>query len=342
MYIHSKSKSKETKFNSVINKNNTIKQSNTYIHENVNNIFTDYNYKYINGLKMEKIKQEIKDYIIDRYISIIMKQNKEINYLKSKIEKLLNKSKKLLKSFKYEGKKVSNFKNKKCNPKIYFSNSHDENNENIIIKNICDKAKMEKNRSNTNITYLKELNKKDMKKINYIHHKILSTKSFQDIFDDINSNTNNNFIDYANTLNLTNDSIESANSKKNDDTSFFSNLKIPKNSMNKLKIRISKNKELINKKLGKSSLNCLDQSINKKNIKTKNLKKKNSYFKLDDRFRILNNSSTYCTTENFYSQNKENDNCFSNINDINIDKLKRRTINGPQLNTYFSKKNVNI
>ena len=53
-----------------------------------NNIFTDDNYKYIFNLKMTKIKEEIKDYIIDKYIMKIIEQNKEITKLKKELEDL--------------------------------------------------------------------------------------------------------------------------------------------------------------------------------------------------------------------------------------------------------------
>ena len=332
MYINSKSKSKEP--------NKKIKIPKTCIRESGNNIFTDYNYKYVNDLKMEKIKQEIRDYIIDKYITIIMKQNNEIILLKSKIEKLLNKSNKLFKAFNDDQNNINNFQNKKYFSKTYLdnNNSSNDNNENIRIKNIYDKSKKEKNPSNTNITYLKELNKKDMKKIDYIHRKILSTKSFQDIFDNINSNITNNIFDYANTLNMTNDSIESFNSKKKNNMSFFTNFNIPNNAMSKIKMRIPKNKETIKKKLGKSCLNGLNQTTNVKNLKKKNTNKKNN-FKFYDQFKILNNSLTCYTTENFYPQNKENDNCFSNINDINIE--KRKSTHNPKFNTYLRRRNTN-
>ena len=52
---------------------------------NNNNIFTDDNYKYIFNLKMNKIKDEIKDYIIDKYTKKIIEQNKEIIHIKNQL-----------------------------------------------------------------------------------------------------------------------------------------------------------------------------------------------------------------------------------------------------------------
>mgnify|MGYP006873030264 CR=1 FL=1 len=189
-----------------------------------NNIFTESNYKYIFNLKMNKIKEEIKDYVIDKYLNKIIEQNKEINDIKSQLEDLTkkyiniiklminnkscmnimdNNNQSFINRYIYKKdksssiKKIQQRKNNSCNKnnndklisiekntidhhkksnesKFYDNNinlekkkrkrnTYDSNKENISYN-------LNINSSASNINYLKELNKKDQKKINDIHN----------------------------------------------------------------------------------------------------------------------------------------------------------------------------
>ena len=195
-----------------------------------NNIFLEGNYKYIFNLKMNKIKEEIKDCVIDKYLKKIIEQNKEINDIKNQLEDLTKKYINIIKlminnkscmnmmdsnnqSFinRYIYKKrdkASSIKNiqqrKDCN---YNNNNNDklisiekntieprkksyesklyENNINLEKKKNNRKTYENKeninynlniNSSASNINYLKELNKKDLKKINDIHNILKASK----------------------------------------------------------------------------------------------------------------------------------------------------------------------
>ena len=187
-----------------------------------NNIFTEGNYKYIFNLKMSKIKEEIKDYVIDKYLKKIIEQNKEINDIKNQLEDLTkkyiniikltinnknsmnmmnNNNQSFINRYIYKKKdKSSSIKNipqrKKSNykyndklisieiktiehhkipndSKFYDNNISLEKkkiNRNIFENKENINYNLNINSSASNINYLKELNKKDLKKINDIQN----------------------------------------------------------------------------------------------------------------------------------------------------------------------------
>ena len=192
-----------------------------------NNIFSEGNYKYIFNLKMNKIKEEIKDCVIDKYLNKIIKQNKEINDIKNQLEDLTKKYINIIKlminnkscmnmmdnsnqsfinryiykkkdkssSIKNIGqKKNSNYNNnklisiekntiehrKKSNEsKIYDNNINlgkKKNKRNIYENKENINYNLNINVSASNINYLQELNKKDLKKINDIHNILKASK----------------------------------------------------------------------------------------------------------------------------------------------------------------------
>ena len=192
-----------------------------------NNIFSEGNYKYIFNLKMNKIKEEIKDCVIDKYLNKIIKQNKEINDIKNQLEDLTKKYINIIKlminnkscmnmmdnsnqSFinryiykkKDKSSSIKNIRQKKNS--IYNNNKlisiekntiehRKKSNESKIYDNNINLGKKKNKRniyenkeninynlninvSASNINYLQELNKKDLKKINDIHNILKASK----------------------------------------------------------------------------------------------------------------------------------------------------------------------
>ena len=180
-----------------------------------NNIFSEYNYKYIFDLKMNKIKEEIKDYIIDKYTKKIIEQNKEIINIKNQLDNLTKKYIDMIKliinkyniyikdnNYTYNNKnkdiylseinKINLEKNNgnKNNKIRYYPNNLEKNkifntNKNKINenkKNIKYNLNLNLNNNNYNINnynnnfnYLNELNKKDLKKISNIQGQLKTT-----------------------------------------------------------------------------------------------------------------------------------------------------------------------
>lgn len=192
-----------------------------------NNIFSERNYKYIFNLKMNKIKEEIKDCVIDKYLNKIIKQNKEINDIKNQLEDLTKKYINIIKlminnkscmnmmdnsnqSFinryiykkKDKSSSIKNIRQKKNNnynnnklisiekntiehrkksneSKIYDNNINlgkKKNKRNIYENKENINYNLNINVSASNINYLQELNKKDLKKINDIHNILKASK----------------------------------------------------------------------------------------------------------------------------------------------------------------------
>lgn len=192
-----------------------------------NNIFSEGNYKYIFNLKMNKIKEEIKDCVIDKYLNKIIKQNKEINDIKNQLEDLTKKYINIIKlminnkscmnmmdnsnqSFinryiykkKDKSSSIKNIRQKKNNnynnnklisiekntiehrkksneSKIYDNNINlgkKKNKRNIYENKENINYNLNINVSASNINYLQELNKKDLKKINDIHNILKASK----------------------------------------------------------------------------------------------------------------------------------------------------------------------
>ena len=192
-----------------------------------NNIFSEDNYKYIFNLKMNKIKEEIKDCVIDKYLNKIIKQNKEINDIKNQLEDLTKKYINIIKlminnkscmnmmdnsnqSFinryiykkKDKSSSIKSIRQKKNS--IYNNNKlisiekntiehRKKSNESKIYDNNINLGKKKNKRniyenkeninynlninvSASNINYLQELNKKDLKKINDIHNILKASK----------------------------------------------------------------------------------------------------------------------------------------------------------------------
>lgn len=176
---------------------------------------------------MNKIKEEIKDCVIDKYLNKIIKQNKEINDIKNQLEDLTKKYINIIKlminnkscmnmmdnsnqSFinryiykkKDKSSSIKNIRQKKNNnynnnklisiekntiehrkksneSKIYDNNINlgkKKNKRNIYENKENINYNLNINVSASNINYLQELNKKDLKKINDIHNILKASK----------------------------------------------------------------------------------------------------------------------------------------------------------------------
>ena len=165
-------------------------KNNKYNQYDDNNIFTDNNYKYIFNLKMNKIKEEIKDYIIDKYLNKIIEQNKEIINIKNQLEELTKKYISLVKIMINNNKNYINIKDDKSNNNyistyknknmfLFNNNNQFENNiKNKININIGE-TKTTRNNTKSSLNNLgKNINFKKInsyiskKKINNINTKI--------------------------------------------------------------------------------------------------------------------------------------------------------------------------
>ena len=338
-----------------------LSKSKNKLYDN-NNIFTNDNYKFIFNLKMNKIKEEIKDYIIDKYRNKIIEQNKEINNIKKQLEDLTKKYISIIKLM-INKDKNTNYINIEDNDsyKKELSNYINNNNtffltnnnqyENIInnksninekkekinkdkkpsinnLKNnfICNKIKNRfKNKNNNNndlkknkINYLKELNKKDLKKIKDIRKEIKKTI-------DSNNNLNN---DFNNTMYC----IDSKNK-------FFSN-KTNQKGNEKIKIKINKNR---NKKNENIIINYLTfNTENKENIadnksyKKINIIKRNTGIKKRllsqfngncNNFTMTNLTQDYIDNNKFNLSSQKSQNYIRKLNGFKTFYLQFRKIN---------------
>ena len=280
-----------------------------------NNIFSEDNYKYIFNLKMNKIKEEIKDYIIDKYTKKIIEQNKEIIHIKNQLEELtkkyiniiklmienknkvnintldninyinniINKNELLFNNNNSYKKIISNKVNKeeKDKKQIFFNNLEKIINNNIDININPYEKKRNKiyNLKTNNMNYLKELNKKDLKKLNSIKVEIKKAKASKDIL----NNENNSDINKI--MNIKND---------------FKYKKIPNviNLKNNSKIKINKNRNKKNENIiiNYLTINTDDKKLNKKKFSFRmNSTVKNKFFKINTNF---NNYSISKSIEN--------------------------------------------
>ena len=160
-----------------------------------NNIFSEDNYKYIFNLKMNKIKEEIKDYIIDKYTQKIIKLNEDVNNFRNQLDDLtkkyinlikividnknniniLNKSNIFIPNFTKKSEIVNNNKiikpkneQKEDKTRIFYNNLEKIINDEKLNLNSFESKENKTNNLDSNnmkMNYLKELNKKDLKKL---------------------------------------------------------------------------------------------------------------------------------------------------------------------------------
>lgn len=176
--------------------------------------------------KKKKIHEEIKEYVIDRFINIIYKQNKEILQLKKKLDQITKNSLLIL-------KKSLQWKNILCENQIKLSyvsdlkhtkNFTNNENSNSIIRNNSN-LEQEKNNEksekdhNNNVKPFINFNPRKLKK--YLNLKISLTQSNK-----INPlNKNNLFFKYNESLNIQNGNLNLKNKTRNffnKDSTFFS------------------------------------------------------------------------------------------------------------------------
>ena len=315
----------------IISKSRRHKRNNSRELE-INNIFTEYNYKYIFDIKMNKIKEEIRDYIIDKYTKKIIEQNKKIINIKNQLDNITKKYLDMIKLIidKYNINTLdNNYINNYKNLNIYISNSTKEENK-INIENKIEHKKnkikyypnnLEKNKifninknninenkenkkynfnlNNNNINYLKELNKKDLKKINNIQNQLNITKTSKKKFKTKKLN-----------------SVKNKNINRNEYNSFYN--KFDKNLTNTLKINNKRNKLNENYSNNFLSFNNEENEFkNKKNLKKPsiniNTKLNNIFFK---ELKTDKSNNTFLNTSLEYNKNNSNE-INNNINIIN-------------------------
>jgi len=238
-----------------------------------NNIFTDNHYKYIFNLKMNKIKEEIKDYIIDKYTMKIIQQNKEIINIKNQLEDLTKKYVNIIKLMldkknqnlldnnnkyisSYVSRKLSFSGNKddvhKNNNKIMKSNKskieqfeENKNNNSHYIFNRYNKNnnyKINENKNNNNlnfntksnkINYLQKLNEKDLKKLNNIKKEIKKNIHSKISLNKEFHNTYNTYINFNKSLHF----------MDNTSSLFYNKNTLKQNAKTKYNIKRNKNNE---------------------------------------------------------------------------------------------------
>ena len=289
-----------------------------------NNIFTEDNYKYIFNLKMNKIKEEIKDYIIDKYRMKIIELNKEVNNIKNQFDTLNKKylnliriiieNKNNIKILNANNIYISNIFNKNetitnnINKIIKFKNEHKKEKTRIFYNNLekilndknfsSDENKRNNtykaniNNNNMNMDYLKELNKKDLKKLNSIKNEIKKVKTSNKLL--INKECHKDYI-YTKTRILKDDLNHKLLSNKNNS-----------NYISKMKINSTKNR---NKNINKENIITNYLTINTEEKKHHNKKfsiqmnstRKNGVFKKintnSNNFLLSNSIEDYCKTE---------------------------------------------
>ena len=227
-----------------------------------NNIFTGNNYKYIFDIKMRKIKEEIKDYVIDKYTMKIIEQNKEIITIKNQLDDLTKKYINLIKlMIENKNKNIiydkENFISSYINKNILVTeNVNGENRRNNKLKII-----------NKNKSKIEQFEKKKLQYITAVN----STNKINNI--NINNNIDNKFNNYnskSNRINylqkLNEKDLKKLNDIKNE---IKKNNQLNKKSLNKELYNISKSIYIANNN-NKSSL-----YYNKINIKD-NLKRTNN------------------------------------------------------------------
>ena len=338
-----------------------------------NNIFSEDNYKYIFNLKMNKIKEEIKDYIIDKYTQKIIKLNKDVNNIRKQLDDLtikyinlikiiidnknniniLNKNNIYIPNFINKSEIVNNNKiikvkneQKKDKTRIFYNNLEKIINDEKLNLNSNESKKNKTynfDSNNMNMNYLKELNKKDLKKLNTIKNiikkkkvsiKLLLNKECNkgSIYKKINikkNDINNNI--YFDKIN-SNESIFKINSNKNRIRNInneniiinYLTFNTEENKPHKKKLSIQMNStrrnglfKQINKNFNNTISNSTEEcskignngghSTNKKNYSQKSkIKEFKTFFY---KFGKINNSFN----ESFKSNSIENQNIFNNF-----------------------------
>jgi hypothetical protein len=326
-----------------------------------NNIFSEGNYKYIFNLKMNKIKEEIKDCVIDKYLNKIIEQNKEIIDIKNQLEDLTKKYVNIIKlminnkncmkmmdnnnqsfinRYIYKKKdKTSSVKNLQQKKNLSYNNNNYNNYNDKLIsieKNSIEHYKKSKqskfydnnvnlekkknnrkiyenkeninynfniNASASNINYLQELNKKDLKKINDIHNILKASKVPK----------RNLKIKQLQLNNFKNSEINKSidiNEKENKSTLYN------KNDLNDKKSKTNKHRNKIKQKINK---NCLYFNTEENQNKTYIHRKKyslNINSGLKDRLfkELRGNYNNFITLNSIEEYNKTDSNEYENEN----------------------------
>ena len=294
--------------------------------------------------KKKKIQEEIKEYVIDRFINIIYKQNKEILQLKEKLEEITKNSILIL-------KKGLQWKNFFCVNQIKLSyinglsHINNGNNENSI-STIGSNSNLEKEKSNEksekgyNNSVKPFINIDPLKLKKFLNLKISSNQKNK-----INYlNKNNLNIKYNNSLNIVNDILKNKHKTRNNFykdltissegqfETFFSNKKYNHkiepiknyNTEKNISINSLEQKEK-NNKYTNNRIHSKNIFFNENNIENGKPKRLNEINQKEEKINLLNQKN-YKKNNNFKRNTTGN---FSSLKKIN-------------LNNNFTKNNPNI
>lgn len=257
------------------------------------------------NLKMAKIKDEIKDYIIDKYAKIIYKQNKELERIKKQYDDLVKKSSNILKII-INNKMISDKVDKSKNYNLdNTTNSHindykidNYNSEKGSLKNLNKYVKNKTyNRVNKNfdigndqLTFINMKKKHSYKSNNNINN-INKTMASNKI---INSNRiNKKIIDFTNKENISNISNMNKNSKNHININYLKEL----NNKDFKKIKFIKQKLLNNNNNGQ-----LNTDINLTFKQKSNIINNNRNKKIENKNNVNKNKAMTNSSSSFYSR----------------------------------------
>jgi len=263
------------------------------------------------NIKMAKIKDEIKDYIIDKYAKIIYKQNKELERIKKQYDDLVKKSSNILKII-INNKMINDKTDKNKNINLdSTSNSHlneykidNYNSEKGSLKNLNKFVKNKTyNRVNKNIdinndqlTFI-NMKKKNSYKVSNNNNNINKTMVSNKI---INSNRiNKKIIDFSNKENISNITNINKNNKNHININYLKEL----NDKDYKKIKFIKQKLLNNNNNGQLNteinVNFKQKSYNINSNRNKKIENKNNI----NKNKAMTNSSSSFYSKNYTSFN---------------------------------------
>ena len=287
------------------------------------------------NIKMSKIKEEIRDYIIDKYYNIIYKQNKEIEKIKKEYDDLVKKSSNILKIV--INNKMQNEKNDENNIKDYNYNNNQIIEQNkVVLSSEKEKIKLIKKYSKEKNHWQKKIFNKNHKRIernneghSYVNKKKISSSKIKKLNNFNNSvvfnrkcNSNRFFIrtiDSVDKENINN------NSNLNNKTQVNNNYlkEINKKDFNKIKF--------IKQKLLNSSIKNLlskDFEVNFKTKKGFNNNTRNKKFEVQNnlnKIKVINNNSfkpknktSFNTPKKNKENNLKNNKLFGQLSSFNV------------------------
>ena len=275
--------------------------------------------------KILKIKEEIKDFVINRYIKIIYKQNKEIEMIKKKYEDLLKSSSHILKII--IDKKILNNENSKHSIE---KNNSSKNKFIKVSKNTINANTLNKNINRTNKKI--KINKEELSYINKKKKSIYKKNKYK------NKNTNKSFFSNSNRIfkrRINLDDKENINNNCNFNYNFNNKSQINIDYLKELnkkdlkKIKFIKQK-LLNTTINNNILNNIEINFNPKKNKINNHNRNAKLQNINKNNKNIKNNSFCCGNRNNYNTPK------------NIEGIKKHNkISKNNSSYYFNNNNIN-